>query len=186
LGETELTVASYAAQISFWALVVSSGALLVSALAFDLELRRWLDEGVRLTVSVMVGARILGGLERDENKYLNVTVTNRGSAPTTITHMVLYEYPSKLARHVPNWLYKRVKRFHAQTYVINSIGSPGPIPFVLEPGRVWMGRCTQTPHLEKMIEGGRLYVGIICSHSNRTLFKHVEREWKPPANAKTA
>jgi hypothetical protein len=35
-----------------------------------------------------------------------------------------------------------------------------------------------------MIEGGRLYVGIICSHDNKTLFKHTVREWKPPSDAK--
>jgi hypothetical protein len=163
--DTELTVARYAAQISLWALWVSGGALFVAALAFGLEFRRWLDEGVRLSLSVMVGARIIGGYERDDNKYLNVTVTNRGSSPTTITHMVLYDYPNRLARWVPQCLYRRVKRFHAETAVVNAIGSPGPIPFVLEPGRMWMGRATQTPDLERMIEGGRLYVGIICSHS---------------------
>ena len=153
MGDTELTVARYAAKISLWALWVSGGALFVAALAFGLEFRRWLDEGVRLTLSVMVGARVFGGLERDENKYLTATVTNRGNAPTTITHMVLYNYPSRLARWVPQWLYKRVKRFHAQTYIIPSTGSPGQIPYVLEPGRMWMGRGTQTPELEKMIEG---------------------------------
>jgi hypothetical protein len=78
-------------------------------------------------MSVMVGAIIVGGYERDENKYLSVTVTNRGSAPTTITHMVLYDYPSNLARRVPGWLNRRVKLFHPQTYIINRIGSPGPI-----------------------------------------------------------
>jgi hypothetical protein len=184
LGDTELTVAHYAAQISLWALGVSAGAFLVSALALVLEFRRWLDEGVRLSLTVMVGARVFGGYERDENKYLTITVTNRGNAPTTITHFVLFNYPSKLARYVPRFLYRRIKWFHAQSFIVNSTGSPGPIPYVLEPGRMWMGRATQTPDLETMIEGGRLYVGIICSHSNKTWFKHVRREWKPPANAK--
>ena len=82
----ELTVARYAAHISLWALYVSAGALFVSACVFALELRRWFDEGVRLGLSIMVGARIIGGLERDDRTYLSVTVTNRGSAPTTITN----------------------------------------------------------------------------------------------------
>jgi hypothetical protein len=156
LGDTELTVARYAAQISLWALWVSSGALFVAACAFGLEVRRWLDEGVRLRLSIMVGAKVIGGSQRDENKYLTVTVTNRGNAPTTITHFVLYDYPSRLARYLPQWLYQRVKRFHAQTYIVNSIGAPESIPYVLEPGRMWMGRATQTPDMERMIEGGRL------------------------------
>jgi hypothetical protein len=167
-----------------FAIFVSAGSLAIAACAFALQLRRYFDEGVRLSVNIMVGARLVGGLA-DLNKYLSVTVMNRGSAPTTITHMVLYNYPSRLARHVPNWLYRRIKRFHAQTYVVNTIGSPGPIPYLLEPGRMWNGRATQTSDLDKMIEDGRLYVGIICTHSNKTLFKRVRREWKPPSDAKT-
>ena len=100
----ELAVARYAAHISLWALYVSAGALFVSACVFALELRRWFGEGVRLSLSIMVGARIIGGLERDDRKYLSVTVTNRGSVPTTITHIVLFNYPNCLARHVPNWV----------------------------------------------------------------------------------
>jgi len=173
-----------ATHIALWALVVSVGSFCVALFAFALQILRYFDEGVRLTMSIMVGARVIGGLA-DLNKYLSVTVMNRGSAPTTVTHMVLYNYPSRLARHVPNWLYGRIKRFHAQTFVVNSVGSPGPIPYLLEPGRMWNGRATQTPDLDKMIEDGRLYVGIICTHSNKTLFKHVRRDWKPPSDAKT-
>jgi hypothetical protein len=58
-----------------------------------------------------------------------------------------------------------VKQLRPETFVVNSIGAPGPIPYLLEPGRMWNGRATQTSDLERMIEGGRLYVGIICSHS---------------------
>jgi hypothetical protein len=186
LGDSELTVARYAAQISLWALWVSAGALFVAACAFGLEVRRWFDEGVRLSLSVMPNAIIIGPHGRDRDKYLSVTVTNRGDAPTTITHMVLYNYPSRLARWVPQWLYRRTKRFNAETWVINAIGAPGPIPYVLEPGRTWSGRASQTPDVERMIDGGRLYVGIISSHRKRTFFKRVKAAWKPPANAKTA
>ena len=168
-----------------WALVISVGSLCVALWTFTLQLLRYFDEGVRLNLSVMVGARLVGGLA-DLNKYLSVTVTNRGSAPTTITHMVLFNYPSRLARRVPQWLYRRVKWFHAKSYVIiNYTGHPGPIPYLLEPGRMWMGMTKQTPEFDKMIEDGRLYVGIICTHSDKTLFKRVKREWKPPADAKT-
>jgi hypothetical protein len=115
LGDTELTVARYAARISLWALWISTGALFVVACAFGLEVRRWLDEGVRLSLSVMPNAIIIGPHGRDENKYLSVTGTNRGGAPTTITHMVLYNYPSRLSRWLPQWLYRRAKPFHAET-----------------------------------------------------------------------
>src|SRR5271166_1784269 len=64
---------------------------------FGLELRRWFEEGVRLSMSVMADAKFFGGATRDENTYIAITVTNRGTAATTITHMVLYNYPNRLS-----------------------------------------------------------------------------------------
>jgi hypothetical protein len=182
LGNSELDVARYAANVSLWALCVSGGALFISACIFALELRRWFDEGVRLSMSLMIGARVVG---EDGTKYLSLTVANRGSAPTTITHMVLFNYPSYLARHLPIWLSARIKRFRPETFFVNSIGAPGPLPYLLEPGRIWNGRATQTSDVEKMIDAGGLYVGVVCSHNNKTLFKRVRR-WRPPPDAKVA
>jgi hypothetical protein len=132
----------------------------------------------------MIGARVVGAAP-NSTKYLSLTVTNRGSAPTTITNMVLFNYPSYLARHLPIWLSARIKRFRPETFFVNSIGALGPLPYLLEPGRIWNGRATQTSDLDKMIDGGRLYVGVVCSHNNKTLFKHVQR-WRPPPDAKVA
>jgi hypothetical protein len=165
--------------------------LLVAAFAFGLEFRRWLDEGVRLSVSVIVGAKIIGGYERDDNKYLNVTVTNRGNAPTTITHMVLYNYPSRLARWVPQWLYRRVKRFHAETYIINAIGAPGPIPYVLEPGRMFccLSGSTAPNSKERSTPGGCMSGSFVPTVSGRSLSIYSEngnhrRTPKQPNNAR--
>jgi hypothetical protein len=199
LDAPEIAVARYAAQISLWALYVSGGALFISAGVFALEIRRWFDEGVKLAVTIMANAKLLGGGRVDPNTYLSATVTNRGSAPTTITHMLLYNYRNRLAQHVPDrafWLINRlarhmpdrltwwIKKLRPETAVVNSIGAPGPIPFVLQPGHTWVGMAIYTPDLEKMIGAGRLYVGIVGSHSDKTLFK-LARRWKPPKDAKT-
>jgi hypothetical protein len=48
---------------------------------------------------------------------------------------------------------------------------------------VW--KCSTTPDVERMIVAGRLYVGIVGSHSNKTLFKRVRR-LRPPKDAKAA
>jgi hypothetical protein len=167
---------------------------LLSACVFALELRRWFDEGVRLAVTVMVDAKLVAGGQVDEETYLSATVTNRGSAPTTVTHMLLYNYPNRLAQHMPdrlvwfisglgrriphgfNWL---IQRLRPETAFVISIGTPGPIPFVLQPGHTWVGMAIHTAVLENWIKAGRLYVGIVGSHSDKTLFKRVRR-WKPP------
>jgi hypothetical protein len=181
----EVAVARYAARISLWALYVSGGALFISACVFALELRRWFDEGVRLSLSIMTDAKLIGGVQNDSNTYLSATLTNRGSEPTTITHMLLYDYPSRLAQYVPRRLTRWFKKQRPQTFVINAIGAPGPLPYVLQPGHTWVGMATHTPDVERMIVAGRLYVGIIGSHSDQTLFKRVRR-WKPPKDAKAA
>ena len=77
-----------ATHIALGALVISAGSFCVAFCAFAVQLRRYFDEGVRLSLSIMVGAKIIGGGVVDPNKYLSVTVLNRGSAPTTITHMI--------------------------------------------------------------------------------------------------
>ncbi len=91
MDNPEIAVARYAARISLWALGVSAGSLCVAFAVFVLELRRWLEEGVRLSMSVMVGARVFGGATRRQHVSLYHR-DNRGSAATTITHMVLFNY----------------------------------------------------------------------------------------------
>jgi hypothetical protein len=60
-----------------------------------------------------------------------------------------------------------------------------PLPHVLEPGRNWHGMAVYTPKLEEMIKAGRLFVGVIGSHSDKMLLRRIRR-WKPPENAKEA
>lgn len=185
MDSPEVAVARYAARISLWALGFSAGALAVSAGAFALEVRRWFDEGVKLSMSIMVAAKFFGGGLEDKHTYLAVHLTNRGSAATTITHFVLYDYPSKLAMRIPDWLGRWMKKQWPKTAVVNT-GAPGdPLPYVLQPGHTWAGYARHTPDLEQMIAGGRLHAGIIGSHSDKILFKRVRR-WTPPKDAKAA
>jgi hypothetical protein len=176
----EVAVAKFAARISEWALFLSGGSFVVAACAFALELRRWFDEGVKLSMSVIPEATIIGG-GRDENSYIAITATNRGSAATTITHMVLYNYPDRLSLCLSRWpliifkqprrLWRWFVRHGPKTMIVNTVLMP--IPHVLEPGRTWQGMVAYTPGLEKMIADGRLFVGVIGSHSDKPLLRRV-------------
>jgi hypothetical protein len=134
LETPETVIARYAAQISLWALWISGGALFVAVCAFILELRRRFDEGVRLSVNIMPRAKLFGGVQ-DANTYLSVIVTNRGSAPTTITHFLLFYYPNQLALYLPRWSGRWLKWLRPQPSFIANTGTPGPIPYFLEPGK---------------------------------------------------
>ena len=182
----EVAVARYAARISLWAFGVSALSLCVAFAVFALELRRWFDEGVRLSMSVMADAILVGGGPQDDKAYLAIIVTNRGDAATTITHMVLYNYPTDLALWLPKrprFLVRWFKKHQPKTFIVNTTDMPPP--YVLEPGRNWHGRAVHTPELETMIKAGRLFVGVIGSHSDKILFMRVRR-WTPPKNTKAA
>ena len=191
MDSPEVAVARYAAKISFWALGMSAGSLVVAACAFVLELRRWFDEGVKLTMSVMPEAQIIGGGVKEDKTYVAITVANRGSAATTITHMVLYNYRSRLSRflsRLPRFLFKRPRflwrwfvKHGPQTFIVTT----DQVPKVLEPGRNWQGMAAHTPEMEKMMADGRLFVGVVGSHSDKPLFRRV-RKWIPPQDAKPA
>jgi|SRR5271165_1583247 len=193
MDSPEVAVARYAAKISLWAFGISAGSLVVAACAFVLELRRWFDEGVKLSMSVMPDAKLLGGGVQDDKMYLAITVANRGAAATTITHMVLYNYPDRLSLFLskfpivifkrPRFLWRWFAKHGPQTFIVNTVRMP--LPHVLEPGRNWHGMAVHTPETDKMIGNGRLFVGVIGSHSGKTLFRRVRR-WTPPKDAKPA
>jgi hypothetical protein len=191
MDSPEVAVARYAAKISLWAFGISAGSMVVAACAFVLELRGWFDEGVKLSMSVMPEAKIVGNGDEDDKTYLAITVANRGTAATTITHMVLHNNPDGLSRflsRLPRMLFKRprfVWRWFAkhgpQTFIVTT----DQVPRVLEPGRNWHGMAIHTPEMEKMIADGRLFVGVIGSHSGKPLVRRVRR-WTPPKDAKPA
>jgi hypothetical protein len=171
-----------ATQIALWALGISFFSLIISACSFVLEFRRWFDEGVKLTLSVIPEAKMFGGPIPDENTYVSVTVTNRGDAPTTLTHLVVYAYPNTLAVYTPRRLLRWFKQLKPKMWLIANTGGPNPIPYTLEPGRYWVGMALHTPEVKAAMTAGQLYVGMVSSHSDKTLFKRV-RLWKPPSDA---
>jgi hypothetical protein len=179
----EVEVARYAAKIALWALICSGGSLVVAGGLLALEIRRRLDEGVKLSMTIMAEALMVGGMQQDDNTYVAASVTNRGSAPTTITHLVLFNYPNRIAKWLPRLLTRWMKKQRPKTFIIANTGAPGPLPYVLHPGHNWMGTAKHTPELAQMIKDGHLYVGVIGSHSEKTLFKRA-RPAKLPKDAK--
>jgi hypothetical protein len=191
MDSPEVAIARYAAKISLWAFGISAGSLVVAACAFVLELRRWFDEGVKLSMSVMPEATIVGGGVKDPKTYLAITVANRGTVATTITHMVLYNYPDRLSLFFsklapilftrPRFLWRWFAKHGPQTFVVKA----AQIPHVLEPGRTWQEMAVHTPEIEKMIADRRLFVGVIGSHDGKPFLRRVRR-WTPPKDAKPA
>ncbi|MHA6685097.1 hypothetical protein [Mesorhizobium sp. A556] len=127
-------------------------AIIVSVGALALEVRRWVETGPSLVLNLMEDAiEIPAG---DNKPKLALFVTNRGSVPTTITNMVLYEYPSAWAR------YRKRSTMQA---VVNCQTVPAEVGI----NRQWMGKMLYDDQTMKARQEGRLYVGVIASHSQK-------------------
>jgi hypothetical protein len=152
--KSEAWVATYAA-------VVGTGALL-------LNFKTWLDSGVKLKMSLIPDGVVFGGDPRfDEHDIIIVSVTNRGDAPTMITGLNLFEYPSR-------WAYWR--RRPSRCYVIphpELKGYPPNVPHELVPARTWTGAIRQRPDLNIDVRNGKHYAVVYASHRDKPYRQHI-------------
>lgn len=135
-------------------------AIVISAGALTLELRRWFDSGPKLHLSLIADGMLMPG--DDGVAKLFITVTNRGDTPTTITHMICFA-------QWPWWQFWQRKPI--MTGIVNS--SIQPIPYEVGVNRSWMGRLNYDDTLDAYRAKGQLYVGVIANHSGRQYLKLV-------------
>ena len=126
-----------------------------------------LKKGSRIIVKAQPNMKIFpeDPLTKDK-EYISVTVVNKGTAPTTITHFCGY--------HVKNFrdYIKRKK----QNFIINAHPSTGKtIPYVLKPGEEWNNLAEQN-NIDENYISGYLYIGI--SHNQRKKPKYVKVKHK--------
>jgi hypothetical protein len=112
------------------------------------------------------------------NKYLVATVSNRGNAPTTLTHFVLTDFD--------NWF----ARLRSKPNLIGVVANPEIHPQArsmtqsLQPGERWTGMTLVDDDLSRRIDNGYLHVLIYASHVDKPVRKRVHKPIKPPADAK--
>jgi hypothetical protein len=147
--------------IAVYAAIVATGA-------FFLEVRRWMETGPRLRISVTSDMMLIGGDDDEDARYVMVSVTNIGSSPTTITHMVLGDFENL-------WSFLRGKRRWATIvpYPNKNMQAPN-IPYLLMPGTQWTGlaQLRSDTDLPRRRVNGWAYAGVHCSHRAR-----VYRGW---------
>ncbi len=150
---------------------VAAYAAIVATAALALEIRRWLESGVRIALSTMPGAILVGGAlnqGQKRDRYLGLTASNRGDVATTITHMVLFNYGS--------WRNRLTRNPIISAIVPEPTAHSGqPFPCFLEPGRYFHGLALYSPELESWIETGWLYVGVICTHDVDPILVRVKK-----------
>lgn len=120
----------------------------------------WLTKGPRVIVTAHHGMVYIGA-GFDQSPRINVTVVNRGDAPTTINNLIIWHFPSRL----------RAWRCRPDTpaLVVNDFGVSAPPPFVLTPGDEWKPLTLQAP-LDTMVvdHGWRGYLYFVVFHTMST------------------
>jgi hypothetical protein len=148
---------------------ISVLALSISSGGFALQARNWFMNGPRLHLSVI--AEAISMPDDGKGERVALTVINRGTDPTMLTHMIAFIYGSP-------W-----QKFRDKPIQAGIVNSP-EIPSKLDTNGVWMGMMAYNEKLTAARGKGQLYVGVISSHSNKKFFIHVPPPKKQDPNLK--
>lgn len=160
--------------------LVAIYAAVIGTSAFLLNLKTWLDSGVKLKLSIIPDGVVIGSAnpQHDEHDLVILTVINRGDAPTHITNMVLWELGSW-------WRLWRLRP--TKSYVIPNPelrGFPPNMPADLEPGKQWRGLIRRRLDIIADYQTGTFYTGITTTTRNRPYLIRVPKRRKLPEGTK--
>jgi hypothetical protein len=142
------------AWVAGYAAIVATGAL-------ALEIRRWFEAGAKISMRANPNMTLADGKGYKKERILTVNATNRGDAPTTITHLTVEEFPS---------FWSRLRNRPSQSFVIPDPridGAGNGLPYVLQPGQQWTGLAGDPRETIGDIQTGRFWVAVYASHRER-------------------
>ena len=135
--------------------------------ALALEVRRWFETGVKLSLTFMVDAITI---PEDGKTYIVITVANRGDTPTTLTNLAFQAYDSR-------WMRFRGKA--KKSFIANNPSPAQPFPHMLPPGGRWMGMCIQNEMVEPLLASGLLWAEVYATHADKPTSVRLRRRPQP-------
>lgn len=151
-----------------WGIGVAIYAAIVATGALFLEIRRWVESGPRLYITVSPNMQRFP--LTDNKKYVMVFVSNRGSSPTTLTNLVLKRYDN-------HW--QRLRDKPSEQMIVPHpiiIGTDeGRIPCELAPGSRWVGAMNRDDTMLQCLNSGRYFVAVYATHKERSTVKRLPR-----------
>jgi len=133
----------------------------LATVVFAWEVYKWATSGPRLVMRLLPNMQSPGGPADDTS--VMVEVVNRGDMLTTITHLAVYHYQSRM--------HKLFDKRKGQGVIPSPGWGPG-VPFEIGPGQRWTGAMTQQPLLDTY-SGGVIYVVIMHTGSNRDVMQRL-------------
>jgi len=132
---------------AWWGAIVASIVLLW-------DIFKWATKGARVSVNAIPNMQTVNTVEGklDDNRLILVEALNTGDLPSTITHLVFYQYASHL-----NKILNKPKNQGLIPYQ----GAGYELPHLLNPGTRWTGNIDQNDIVKKIGEDGLFYCGVI-------------------------
>ena len=140
-------------------------AALVATIVLLWDVIKWWRQGPRLQGSAVPDMIVIGGHPEDRNTYISFSVSNVGSAPTTIKTVGLVAYRR------PSWMLPRKQAEGAHI----RHGYPGyELPCLLAPGAEFRSRVIQQPMIEEWSRKYWLYGAIYHSVSRKPTLLRIK------------
>lgn len=149
-------------------------AAVVATAALALEVRRWVESGVRLSLSLMTNAQTIQNGKVGDARHLLVVVSNRGDRATTVTHLAALDYSG----HWYSYWWRRLRHRPTQTLLVPDPRpddySPPVLPSVLEPGKQWHGFTDWETIKPLVIKAkGMLFIAVVSSDATHPRLKRI-------------
>ncbi|MGQ4273412.1 hypothetical protein [Terrihabitans sp. B22-R8] len=158
---------------------VATYAAIVATAALLLELRRWIESGPRISISVAPNMTLLGTHgDPDQEGLLIVTAMNRGDTPTTVTHMAIMSFRTP-------WHRWRQKTSAAYLVVHPHLDGQAPnIPGDLKPGGMWVGISRPRADVTGDVQDGWHWAGIHTTARRRPFPARIPARKEEPKGEK--
>lgn len=156
-------------------------AAVVATSAFVLNFRTWFEKRVRLNLSLIADAALMGGSKvDDEGGLIALTVINRGGQPTTLMHLVVLKFDN---------FWKRWRIRPSKSFIIPNpqVGGTGVIPSELDAGKKWTGIARKRPDIVPDLQDGKHFMGVYASNRDRPYLIRIPKPRASvlPAGTKT-
>jgi hypothetical protein len=149
-----LTASDYAA---WWGAIVGTFAL-------GWEIVTQVRSGPRIRVRARADMQIVSADGPvDDSVFVMVVAINRGTGPTTITHLCGHHYTS---------LWKLLLRRRHNFVILKPEPPSTTLPHMVGPGEEWRGMADQMK-LQKGFAGGYLYLGVAHNQAKRAVVARV-------------
>ncbi len=144
---------------AWWGAIIASIVLLW-------DIFKWTTQGPRIVVHAKPNMHRVNQLKGklDEENLIFVEVVNRGSQPTTITHLAIYQYESRL---------KKILNKPKTQGAVFQQDTGQQLPHLLGPGAQWSGMIDQNDLTEKWGTEGLIYCGVLYSSSKKPVLTRV-------------